>query len=564
MSRHLNRARKDNTRPPDDAVWYLALGGANEIGMNMSLYGTAGKWLMVDCGITFGDETTPGVEIIMPDIGFIADRRDDLVGMVITHGHEDHIGAIQHLWPQLKCPVYATRFTAELIRAKLRDDRQHGGVRIVEIKPSEPFEIGPFTGEMIPVTHSIPESHMMTVTTKHGTVLHTGDWKFDPDPIVGRLTDEKKLKDLGRGEQLMALVGDSTNAPVVGHSGSERGVQDCFKNLFGTIKKRIAVTCFASNIARLKSICEAAKKHNRYVSLVGRSLWRNAEIAEACGYLPEFSSFLSENEAMLSPRDKVVLVCTGCQGEPRSALWRIAVEDHPEVELEKGDTVIFSSRDIPGNEKQIARLQNQLVARGLTIITQNEAPVHVSGHPAQDELTTLYQWTRPRLALPVHGEARHQAEHARIAKECQVPHVLVPVNGQIIRLGPGVHEVVTEVPSGRLGLDGKMLRRLDAEAAKHRRKMSYNGAVVVTLVMDARGKAAQNPQVSLMGLVDEAQSQSVAEDIAAVALDAIEAMPKSTRTDDAAVRHAVAQAARRLLSDTYGKKPVMEVHLVRV
>jgi len=559
----MSNRKNDRFRPPDDALWYLALGGAGEIGMNLSLYGTAGKWLMVDCGVTFGDETTPGIELIMPDIQFIAERKHDLVGLVVTHGHEDHIGAIEYLWPQLLCPVYATRFTAELIRAKIERPNRKNEVRLIELPAGGAFEIGPFKGEMIRVTHSIPESNMLAITTRHGTILHTGDWKFDPDPLVGDLTDEARLKELGRNK-LMALIGDSTNALVIGHSGSERMVQNEFFKLFGQIKKRIVVTCFSSNIARLKSIVAAAKKHGRYVTLVGRSLWRNAEVAEACGYLPEFSDFLTENEAMNSPRDKVVIISTGCQGEARSALWRIATEDHPEVELDAGDTVIFSSRDIPGNEKTIARLQNQLIARGLRIITQDHAPVHVSGHPAQDELTELFQWTRPNLVLPVHGEARHQMEHARIAKQCQVPHTLIPTNGQIIRLGPGLHEMVGEVPSGRLGLDGKQLRRLDREATKNRRKMSYNGAVVITLVMDPKGRVAQEPQIALLGLTDEELDAGLPADIAAAVMDAIESMPKSSRLDDAAIRHTAAQAARKLLLENLGKKPVMEVQVVRI
>ncbi len=404
---------------------------------------------------------------------------------------------------------------------------------------------------------------MLALKTKHGTLLHTGDWKFDPDPIVGDVTDDARLKALG-AEGVMALIGDSTNALVPGRSGSERGVQDTFNELFRTIKQRVVITCFASNIARLKSIAVAAKKQDRYVTLVGRSLWRNAEIAEDCGYLPEFNDFLSESEAMMSPRDKVVMVCTGCQGEARSALWRIAVEDHPEVELQEGDTVVFSSRDIPGNEKQIARLQNRLIGRGLRLITESQAHVHVSGHPAQEELAELYQWTRPNLLIPVHGEARHQMEHARIGGECQIPHTLIPTNGQIIRLGPGVHEIVGEVPHGRLGLDGKTLRKLDSETAKSRKKMSFNGAVVITLVMDRKGQVIQAPQVTMMGLVDDNISSEINDDIAAVAHDAIDAMPKSTRTDDAAVKHTVGQAARRFLQETRGKKPVMDVHLVRV
>ena len=559
----MNSRKKDQHRPPDDAIWYLSLGGAGEIGMNLSLYGTAGKWLMVDCGVTFGDETTPGIDIIMPDVSFIADRRDDLVGMVITHGHEDHIGAIQHLWPQLQCPIYATKFTAAMIANKLAYGDLKGRVRIIELPEAAQFELGPFKCELVPVTHSIPESNMLAVKTAHGTVLHTGDWKFDPDPVVGRASDDKRLKELG-GEGIMALIGDSTNALVPGHSGSEREVQDEFIKLFGTLKNRIIVTCFASNIARLKSIAVAARQSGRYVTLVGRSLWRNAEVAEDCGYLPEFNDFLSENEAMLSPRDKIVMICTGCQGEPRSALPRIVSDDHPEVELTAGDTVIFSSREIPGNEKAISRLQNRLVAYGLDVITADHVGVHVSGHPAQDELTEFYQWTRPNLILPVHGETRHQMEHARIAKECQVPHSLIPEDGQIIRLGPGIHEVVTEVTHGRLGLDGKVLRRLDHEASKDRRKLNYNGAAVITMVMDMRGQVVGEPQVSLMGLVEDSQATPLQENIVAIVLDAIEAMPKSTRIDDNAVRHASSQSVRRFIQEIHGKKPMIEIHLVRV
>ncbi|MDE2029991.1 MAG: ribonuclease J [Alphaproteobacteria bacterium] len=551
-------------RPPDDALWYLSLGGAGEIGMNLSLYGTAGKWLMVDCGVTFPDETTPGIEVIMPDISFIAENRDDLVGLVVTHGHEDHIGAIEYLWSQLQCPVYATKFTADLIRHKLGYTDFKQKVRLIELPPKgASFEIGPFKGDFIHITHSIPESNMLALTTKHGMVLHTGDWKLDPDPIVGDVSEEQKLRDLG-ANGVMAVVGDSTNALVPGHSGSEREVHDELIKLFGTINNRIVVTCFSSNVARLKSIAEAARRNGRQVTLVGRSIWRNAEVAEECGYLPEFNDFLSEDEAMRMPRDKIVIISTGCQGESRAALSRIAVGDHPEIELDAGDTVVFSSRDIPGNERAIAKLQNNLIARGLHIITSDDAPIHVSGHPAQDELTQLYQWVRPHLVMPVHGEPRHQNEHARIAKECQVPHTLIPENGQIIRIGPDAHEVVAEVTNGRWGLDGKVLRRLDHSVGKDRRKLSTNGAVVVTLAMDATGKVVRDPQVSLMGLIDGEGEATLQGNLSAIAHDAVEEMPKSTRIDDAAVRHAVALAVRRHIRDVHGKKPVTDVHVVRV
>jgi len=559
----MSHSNKHAHRPPDDALWFLPLGGAGEIGLNFYLYGTSGKWLIVDCGVTFGDETTPGIDIITPDITFIAERRDDIVGMVITHGHEDHIGAIGYLWPQLRCPIYATRFTAELIRNKLDYVELGGLAKVNEIPSGGKFEIGPFKGEYISVTHSVPESQMLILRTKHGTVLHTGDWKFDPDPILGQTTDIEKIKAL-YAEKLIAIIGDSTNAMVTGHSGTERSVQNEFDKLFPTIKKRIVVTCFASNIARIKSIAASAKRAGRYVTLVGRSLWRNTEIANECGFLPEFDEFLSENEAMLSPRDKIVIIATGCQGEPRAALCRVAIEDHPEIDLDAGDTVIFSSRDIPGNEKEIGRLQNNLIARGLSLITANDAPVHVSGHAAQEEMAQLYKWVKPRLALPVHGETRHQNEHARIAVAESIKDAMIPKNGQIIRLGPGIHEVVAEVASGRWGLDGKTLRRLDTDVSKDRKKMGINGAAVVTLVMDAKGRVLHDPQVTLMGIVEEGKESALQEDLAALAYDTVEALAKSARIDDAAVRHAVALAVRRHLNEIYGKKPVTDVHVVRV
>ncbi|MER2519306.1 MAG: ribonuclease J [Bdellovibrionales bacterium] len=568
-----DKHNKNLHRPPDDAVWFVALGGLGEFGMNLALYGTAGKWLMVDCGIMFGDETTPGVEVIVPDIAFITERREDLLGIVLTHAHEDHLGAVEHLWPHLKCPVYATPFTSGVLRRKLSRAGLEGKVKVMEIPSGGSFELGPFRGEMIPVTHSIAEAQMLALRTRHGAVLHTGDWKLDPTPVIGGVTDEERLKELGRDGQLMALVGDSTNALVPGRIGSELDVQQTYERLFSQIRQRVVVACFSSNIARLKSVATVAKKVKRDVTLVGRSMWRNAEVAEECGYLPEYNEFLSENEAMLTPRDRIVMVCTGCQGEPRAALWRIATDDHPEVELDEGDTVIFSSREIPGNEKTINRLQNRLIAQGIKVITVHDEKVHVSGHAAREEMVQLYQWTRPRLAVPVHGEVRQRVAHEQIAKECQIPHTILPANGQIVRLGPGLHEIVGEVKSGQLALDGKVLRRLDHDATRLRRKMNANGVAAITLVMDRRGVVVQEPQVSLVGLVEDIAESLAAEGaemsqlparIADVTLDSIEQMPKSTRLDDNAVRHAVAQATRRKVMNVCGKKPLVEVHVVRV
>jgi ribonuclease J len=426
------------------------------------------------------------------------------------------------------------------------------------------FEIGPFKVEMVHVTHSIPESHMLAITTAQGTIVHTGDWKIDPDPLLGELTDKKRLTELGK-KGVMAVIGDSTNATVPGRSGSELSVQECFQRIFKKFKRRIVITCFASNIARLKGIAQASRQSGRYVGLVGRSLWRNAEIAHDCGYLPEFSEFLSEDELAQSPREKVVLISTGCQGEPRSALARIAINDHPTIDLEKGDTVIFSSRDIPGNEKSIARVQNLLVEQGLDILTIEDDHVHVSGHPAQDELIEMYQMLRPKLIVPVHGEARHQLAHVEIAKKCQVQATFIPANGQIIRLTPSGAEPVDTVHSGQLGLDGTVLRAVDRGAVKDRRKISHTGVVVVTLALDHRGQLTNNPMVSMFGMADDDEALvTLKEDVSMAVEAALDEMPKSAKMDDNAVRHNAGIAVRRYINEFQGKKPVTEIHVVRV
>ncbi len=555
--------KKDLHKPPEDALWLLPLGGSGEIGMNLNLYGTAGKWLMVDCGVMFPDESMPGIEIITPDISFISERRDDLLGIVITHGHEDHLGAVEHLWADLRCPVYASPLAAGMLRAKFASAGLQGQVKLIEIPVGGSFEAGPFAVDMIPVTHSVPESHMVAIKTAHGTVLHTGDWKFDSDPVVGALTDEDRLKALGK-EGLLALVGDSTGAPVAQDPPSEKEVQRSLKKLFGAFRQRIVVTCFASNIARLKSIALAAHDQGRYVSLVGRSLWRNAEIAHGLGYLPEYERFLSEHEAMQAPRDKLVMICTGCQGEARAALTRIALFDHPVVELDRGDVVVYSSSEIPGNEKAIGRVQNLLLKQGIQVVTSNHAFVHASGHAGQPSVRKLYEWTRPRLSVPVHGELRHQTEHARLVRAIGGIEVLIPSNGQIVRLGPGVHEIAGEVQAGRWGLDGKILRALGGDSLKHRRKMNYNGVAVVTLALDRRGLVAGQPQAKLLGIEDDGEASRIGESLVDAVLDEIEAMPRSALLSDESVKNAITRIAKRYLHETYGKKPLVEVQVMRV
>ncbi|MBL8691060.1 MAG: ribonuclease J [Rhodospirillaceae bacterium] len=543
---------------------FLPLGGAEEIGMNLNLYGYGGKWLIVDCGVTFGDDSTPGVELILPDPQWIVERRKDLVGIVATHAHEDHIGAIPYLWPQLGCPVYATPFTAAVLKRKLQEADLARRVEIKPIPVSGSFKIAPFDLELIHLTHSIPEPMAIAIKTPAGTVLHTGDWKFDPDPLIGPVADEAALRRLG-DQGVLALVGDSTNVFVSGEAGSEADVRRNLEDLVGRFRERVVVACFASNVARLESIALAAKAHDRHAALVGRSLWRMYDAAKEAGYLRDLPPFVTEHDAGFLPRDKVVMICTGSQGEPRSALSRIASGTHPHVTLEQGDAAIFSSRNIPGNERAIAKLQNQLSKLGVDIVTTaEEAGVHVSGHPARDELSRMYQWVRPRIAIPVHGEARHLAEHAKLARECQVPEAVVSENGSIVRLAPGPATVVEHVTAGRLALDGTQLVPLDGGAMRARKKLMTHGIAVVTLVVGRGGKLEADPLVSLQGVVDNDTSEGLIEGAADAVAGAFDGLGKGERRDDDAVREAARLAVRRFVNAEVGKKPQTEVHLVRL
>ncbi len=545
-----------------DALYFLPLGGAGEIGMNLSLYGYRGQWLIVDCGVTFGEEEhQPGVDVIMADPSFIVERRDRLLGIVATHAHEDHIGAIPYLWPQLRCPVWATPFTASVLRAKLVEARLIDQVKINTVPMSGRFTIGPFELELITLTHSIPEPNAVVIRTSAGTVLHTGDWKLDPEPLIGATTDEARLRAVG-DEGVLAIVCDSTNALKVGHSGSEGELRRSLTELIGRYDGRVAVACFASNVARLSTIAHAARAHDRDVALVGRSLWRMDKAARENGYLADVPRFLTEDEAGYVPREKILLICTGSQGEPRAALARIARDDHPNITLEEGDVVIFSSRIIPGNEKSIGRLHNALVRLGIDIVTEVDHFVHVSGHPAQDELVHMYQMIRPRIAIPVHGEARHLAAHADLALRCQVPEALVIENGDLVRLDLGGGAVVDAVPVGRIASDGKNLIPIGGAVLQQRRRVGSDGSVVATLVVDRRGWLAAPPQVSLIGLA-EANAEPVAALCDALA-DAMEGLPAPLRLDDNALREAARRVLRRGLNERFGKRPLIEVQLVRL
>ena len=554
------RAPLETLNRPEELV-FLALGGAGEIGMNLNLYGYAGKWLMINCGISFGDDTMPGVEVIMPDPEFIAERNDALAGIVLTHAHEDHLGALPYMWQRFRAPVYATPFTAELLRLKLIESDLHETVPIIEIPMAGKFTVGPFELELITLTHSIPEPNAVVIRTAAGAVLHTGDWKLDPDPMIGPTADEAALRRLGE-DGVLAMVCDSTNALRPGEAGSEADVAKSLMELVGQCRQRVAVACFASNVARLRSIAAAGRAHGREVALVGRSLWRIERAARETGYLDGVPEFLSEDEGAYLPRDKALYICTGSQGEPRSALARIADDEHPHVTLEPGDTAIFSSRIIPGNERAIGRLQNKLAHLGVALMTEQDHFIHVSGHPARDELLRMYQMVRPRVAVPVHGELRHLQAHVKIAEECQVQQAIMALNGDMVRLGPLPAAVIARVPTGRLAVDGKQLVSLASEDWKKRRRMTYNGAAVATVVLDAQGTLLAEPRVTVQGMAD-AGAEMLAELGAGVGRAVRDLSPRERR-DDQAVSEAARAAVRRAVKAHSGKRPVTEVHVVRV
>ncbi|MBL8839707.1 MAG: ribonuclease J, partial [Alphaproteobacteria bacterium] len=493
------------------------------------------------------------------------ERRKDLVAIVLTHAHEDHLGAVPFLWPRLECPVYATGFAASVLRRKLADVGLAGRVPIHEYVPGQRLALPPFDVEPIYITHSIPEPMALAIRTPAGTVLHTGDWKLDADPVLGPKTDEAGLRRVGDGG-VLALVGDSTNALVPGESGSEEEVYRNLVRTIGECRQRVAVACFASNVGRLQSIARAAAANDRNVGLVGRSLWRMTEAARENGYLADLPPFLDESDSAFVPRDKILLICTGSQGEPRSALARIAADQHPHIALEAEDTVIFSSRTIPGNERAILTLQNGLAAQGVTVITAEDrgpgegGPIHVSGHPCQDELARMYQIVRPRIAIPVHGEARHMRAHAELARSCQVPHGVVPENGAVVELDPDNPRIVDHVHAGRLALDGERLVPMDGLVVKARGRMLFNGAALATVVVDRRGRLIGAPQVSAPGLIDPDADAEMLEDV----VDAVATAVERAKGDDDQLRAAALQALKRALKAATGKRPTADVHLVRV
>ena len=539
---------------------FLPLGGTGEIGMNLNLYRCSGKWLAVDCGIGFGGSDHPEVDVMMPDPTFIAERRDRLLGLVITHAHEDHLGAVAHLWRQLRCPVYATPFAAAVLRRKLAEVQLQGEVKLHVIQPGGSFELGPFKLQFLQMAHSVPESQALVIRTPAGIVLHTGDWKLDPTPLVGPPTDEAALARLGE-EGVLAMVCDSTNAMVEGTSGSEADVREALSRVVREIHGRIAVTCFASNVARVESVALAARDAGRSVAVVGRSLLNLEAAARECGYLKGLPDFLSADDAGSIPDDNLLILITGSQGEPRSALARVAADTHPAIELGEGDTVLFSSRMIPGNERAIHLVQENLARRGVRVVTDEGTGIHVSGHPAREELRRMYQLVKPRYAIPVHGEWRHLSAHAALAQEAQATPILME-DGDILSLSPGRPEVVDSAPVGRLVLDGSRVVPLNGGVLAARRRMLFNGVVVASFAVDEQGKLRGAVRISAPGLFepDDPEATRVTGEFAT----ALAELPLPLRREDAALADAARAALRRALGRRLQKRPLVDVHLLRV
>ncbi|MEL6826309.1 MAG: ribonuclease J [Pseudomonadota bacterium] len=556
----------------DAELVFLPLGGCGEIGMNLNAYGYGPahdrRWILIDVGVTFGGDDTPGIDLVTPDPAFLEDQGDRIDGIFLTHAHEDHIGAIGLILPRLqtRAPIYATAFTAHLAQAKLIErGLKNTSIQVLPLGAS--IEAGPFKVSYITLTHSIPEPNALAIDTPLGTILHTGDWKIDPEPQLGEQTDIEALTALG-DEGVLAMVCDSTNVFVEGESGSEGVVRRNLIELIGGLTGRVAVTTFASNVARVATVIEAARQAGRSVCLVGRSMHKITDAAIATGVIEDLPDLISEDQAGSLPDDNLLFLCTGSQGEARAALGRISRDDHRHISLGDGDTVIFSSRVIPGNEKGIFDMQNALAEKGVRVITDKMAdgPIHVSGHPARDELRRMYQWVRPKIAVPVHGERRHIVEHAAYAKSLQVGDAVTPRNGDLIRLAPGPAATIDNVPNGRLYLDGNRLVPAESEGIRERRALANWGHVSVAIAIDAQGDVVDGPLLTARGLSepDGSNADESLIDVDDAVEEAINRMKRRKRQDEEEVERALARAVKKACERTFGRKPIVDVSVLRV
>jgi len=553
---------------PARELVFAPLGGVGEIGMNLSIYGLGDgrrrQWLAVDLGVSFAsEEHLPGVDLILPDIRYLVEERQNLAGLVLTHAHEDHFGAILDLWPRLKVPIYATPFTAALLEAKRASEPGVPEIPVTVVPVGGRFKVGAFDIELVTVAHSIPESNALIIRTPAGTALHTGDWKIDPTPILGDATDEKKLRALGE-EGCLALVGDSTNAIREGRSPSEKDVAKAIAEIIKAARGRVAVTTFASNVGRLRAVIEAARAAGREVVVVGRAMDRIIQVARETGYLEGVPDLRGADVYGHLPPSKVVALCTGSQGEPRAALSRIALDEHPDVTLSRGDTVIYSARTIPGNEREVGRVINGLIAQGITVITDRTHLVHVSGHPRRAELEELIGWVKPKILIPVHGEALHMSEHAALARRCGVKEVVQCRNGDLVRLTPSAG-VIDEVPSGRLYKDGSVLVDADARTVADRRRLSFAGAVSIALALSETGELVDDPSLDLIGIPErDGDGSLMHEAVYDAVIETFDSLPRARRRDPDTVAEAVRRAVRAVVAERWGKKPMCHVHVLTV
>ncbi|GGB10482.1 MBL fold metallo-hydrolase [Brucella endophytica] len=555
-------------QPKSAQFVFLPLGGVGEIGMNLALYGygteSNREWIVVDMGVSFAGPDLPGVDLVLPDIRFLEAERHNLHGIIITHAHEDHYGALLDLWPRLKVPVYATPFTAGLLEAKRQGEHGAPEIPVTLYRAGETFTVGPFQIEAIPVTHSIPEPASLAITTPLGTAIHTGDWKCDPEPSLGPLLDEDRFRALGEAG-VLALICDSTNAMREGDSPSERQVGESLRELIENARGRVAITTFASNVGRIRSIAEAARDAGRQVLVLGRSMKRAIEVASELGYMDGLPPFLTEDDYGYIPRENVVMILTGSQGEARAALAKLSRDEMRSVALSAGDTVIYSSRTIPGNEKAIIETKNRLIEQGIKIITDDDALVHVSGHPRRNELRRLYSWVKPRILVPVHGEAAHLTAQGSLGAMEGIPEVAQVRNGHILRLAPGPAEIIDEAPFGRVFKDGKLIGDEDEVGITERRKLSYVGHVGVSVIIDGNYNIIGDPDLVLVGLPEEDATGDLMEDILFdAAVSAFESIPRARRKDLEVVREAIRRAIRSAANEAWGKKPVVTVFLTKV
>jgi len=551
----------------EEELLFCPLGGSGEIGMNMNLFAYGNpdnqKWIMVDIGVTFADESVPGIDLIYPDPGFIIDKKEDLLGIILTHAHEDHIGAISHIWPQIKCKIFSTPFTAALIKEKFREKKIDIGNNLKIVNLNGTVDLKPFKIEFITLTHSILEPNGLRIETPAGNILHTGDWKCDPNPLIGEKIDSKRLKEIG-DKGVLAMICDSTNVFSLGRSGSELDVRKNLLNVMSRLKKRIIVTSFASNVARMESIFYCAEKLGRQISLVGRSMHRIYKAARQCGYLNDVIEPIDPREGKKIPREKIIYLCTGSQGEPMGAMMRIASYVHPDVTIEKEDTVIFSSKIIPGNEKKLYKLHNQLVKEGIEVISEENEFVHVSGHPNRDDLKDMYNWVKPKAVIPVHGEHRHMIEHINFAKEMQVPYPIKVENGDIVKIFPGKKpELYDKAPSGRLYVDGNIAVDEDFQSIKERKNLGNNGYLEVTILVNNKGNIHKTPILSFKGLpiLDSAEfAYGLNEEIHNIS----KSFSLNNNKQKENIKDALKIGCRKYAKEKTGKKPFTNINIVKI